>query len=105
MIHKDLTDNDAYEELKAQGDPILQEEGLEHYMIEVRPATDLEEKALSGGGLAPVEESGDNFVADTGRMVVYHAKSTQNPLLGELEKDPAVCARSLVDRLSKYVTG
>lgn len=105
MIHNDLAGNDAYEALKAQGDPILEEEGLEHYTIEVRPATALEEKALSGGGLAPVEDSGDNFVTDTGRMVVYHAESAENPLLADLEEDPAVCARSLVERLSGYLEG
>ncbi|MFO8060705.1 MAG: hypothetical protein R6U70_08640 [Bacillota bacterium] len=103
IIHGDLADMAAYQELKTAGDPILQQESLEEYTIEIRPATDLEERALAGEGLAPVEDSGDNFVVDTGRMVVYHARSAQNPLLETLEADPAGCARDLVDRLSQYV--
>ncbi len=103
VIHHKLADEEVFEELKTRGDQIMEESGLQDYTIEVRPATDLEEKSMAGEGLAPVEDSGDNFVSDTARMVVYRTTRAENPLLHELDSDPQDCARRLVSRLSEHL--
>ncbi|GEM_PF-7133621 len=103
VIHHNLAGEELFEELKEIGDQVLAEAGLGDYAVEVRPATDLEEKSVAGEGLAPVEDSGDNFVPDTARMVVYRTERAENPLLKGLDEDPAACARTLVDRLSEHL--
>jgi len=102
-IHRDLASVQAYENLKVDGDRLLEESDLYPYTIEIRPATKLEEKALAGEGLSPVADSGDNFVPDTQRMVVYCGETAENPLLEELESDPGRCAHSLVERLAQHL--
>ncbi|MFP4199830.1 MAG: hypothetical protein ACLFS8_00275 [Clostridia bacterium] len=103
LLNPKLADLPGYAELKDECEKMMQDEGLDSYTIEVRPATPIEEKALAGEGLAPEPDTGDNFAADTGTLVVYRGEKAQNPLLEGVESDPSAVAARLVDRLEEWV--
>ncbi len=99
IINPRMGSMEEFGQLKALGDGMLEEAGLGNFSVEIRPATDLEEKAVAGEGLAPVADTGFNYAADEQKMVIYRTENSDNPLLENVTTDPEGTAKRIVAEL------
>ena len=102
VITSELNALPGFEDLKSEGDRLMEEAGLIDFNVEIRPATDIEEKNMAGRGLAPGPDTGDSYIADEKRHIIYRTEEATNPLLEDVESKPKNAAAKIVDRLKVH---